>query len=185
MSYPASGVYNRFLLDNLGAAEYLDLYKQHGGDAASVMTMRIEKADLPPVDRWKQYLEDQPTEGAIRPGASGLDAANGPISFRSLPEEEYFNFAVPEITLVFQGPPAEGYRSFLYEDFFKDQPYDGRRFFIRASSGEVEVYDLFTNTMIALYATGFSTGAADIPVADGLFYFQVDKDVFPPRGEEK
>ena len=185
MSYPASGVYNRFLLEELETAEYLRLYSQYAGDVETIMTTRIEGGALPADETWLQYLENQPTEGGIRPGAPGLEAAQGPILFQSLAEGQFFGFAVPETTLVFAGPPTGGYRSFLYEDFFQDQPYDGQRYFIRASSGEAAVYDLFTNTMIALYASGFSTDMAEIPSESGLYLFRVARSVLsrPPIKE--
>lgn len=185
MSYPVSGAYTRFLLESLKAADYLNLYDKYGGGAEAVMTMRIDSGDLPAAEIWHQYLEDQPTEGAIRPGAPGLDAATGPIFFRSLDEGNFFGFAVPETTLTFDGPPSEGYRSFMYEDFFKDQPYDGQRYFIRASSVEVAVYDLFTNTMMALYAAGFSADSAEIPVVGGRHIFRVDQGVFSKEMAEQ
>ena len=178
MSYPGSAVYNQFLLDNLEAAEYLALYGRYGGDAASVMTMRINGAELPAAELWRRHLEDQPGEGAIVPGAPGLESTKGPVVFYSLPGGAQFGFAVPGTTLAFSGPAAEGYRSFLYEDFFEAGSYAGERYFIRASPGEVAVYDLFMNTMIALHASGFSADLAEIPVVDGRLLFEVDRSVF-------
>ena len=178
MSYPGSAVYNRFLLDNLGAENYLELYGRYGGNAESIMTMRINGAELPTAELWRQYLEDQPSEGAIIPGAPGLESTRAPVVFHPLPGGARFGFAVPGTTLAFSGPAAEEYRSFLFKDFFEDGRYAGERYFIRASSGEVAVYDLFTNTMIALHASGFSADLAEIPVVDGRFLFEVDRSVF-------
>ena len=88
MSYPASGVYNRFLLEKPGAAEYLELYSKYGGGAEAVMTMGLDEGDLPAEESWKQYLKNQPTEGDIRPGPPGHEAAQGPIFFR-FPEKNF------------------------------------------------------------------------------------------------
>jgi len=184
MSYPGSALYNRFLLEKLEAPDYLALYARHGGDAQSVMTMRINEAELPGETAWRQYLEKQPHEGAIKPGVAGLETTHEPVVFRPLPGGADFGFAVPGTTLAFGGPAIEGYRSFLFEDFFEDKPYARERYFIRASSGEVAVYDLFTNTMIALYASGFSNDLGEIPASDGLYFFQVDRSVFPDGLQE-
>ena len=178
MSYPGSAAYNRFLLGNQGAENYLALYGRHGGDAASVMAMRINDAELPAADLWRQYLDDQSEQGAISPGAPGLESTNGPVAFYPLPGGEKFGFAVPGTTLAYSGPAAAEYQSFLFEEFFEDGSYAGQRYFIRASSFEVAIYDLFTNTTVALHATGFSADLAEIPVVDGRFLFEVDRSVF-------
>ena len=179
MSYPGSAPYNRFLLEALGAEGYLALYARHGGDFPSVSQMRISRAELPPEEAWHQYLAEQPDEGAIGPGAVGLDSTGGPVAFQPLTDGVNYGFAVPGITLAIDGPASAGYRSFLFEEFIDDQPYTGERFLIRASSGEVGVYDLYTNTMIAFYATGFSDNLTEIPTIDSRHVFHVNRSVFP------
>ncbi len=179
MSYPGSAPYNRFLLEELGSADYLALYARYGGDFSAVSQMKINRAELPPEAAWQKYLEEQPTEGAIGPGTVGLDSESGPMGFQSFADGAHFGFAVPEITLASYGEVSAGYRSFLYEEFFDDRPYASERILIRASSGEVGVYDLYTNTMIAHYASGFSANIEEIPIVDGQYVFHVDRSVFP------
>jgi hypothetical protein len=101
------------------------------------------------------------------------------VAFHPLPDGKHFGFAVTDTMLICSGPPAPGYRSFLFEEFFPAGSYGGQRFMIRASAGEAAVYDLFTNTMIALYASGFSTDMAEIPSGNGRYLFRVDRSVFP------
>ncbi|MEN8006865.1 MAG: hypothetical protein ABFS42_07590 [Candidatus Krumholzibacteriota bacterium] len=179
MSYPGSAPFNRFLLEELESTDYLVLYERYGGDAPSVMRMKIDQAELPTEKSWRKYLEEQPAEGAIGPGAVGLETRSGPVAFHPLSDGAHFGFAVFGTTLAIAGPPSAEYRSFLYEDFFENAPYAGQRYLIRASAGEVGVYDLFTNTMIAHYASGFSDDLSEIPVVDGRFLFHVDRSVFP------
>ena len=179
MSYPGSAPYNRFLLEELGAVGYLELYARHGGDFPSVSRMRINRTELPSEAAWQKYLAGQPAEGAIGPGAAGLDPASGPVAFQPLTDDAHFGFVVPAITLASYGEASAGYRSFLYKEFFDDRPNASERFLIRASSGEVGVYDLYTNTMIAHYALGFSANITEIPMVDGRHVFHVDRSVFP------
>ncbi len=103
MSYPGSAPYNRFLLEELGAEDYLALYARYGGDFPAVSQMRISRAELPPETAWQEYLAGQPTEGAIGPGAAGLDSTSGPVVFQALTDDVHFGFAVPEITLAIDG----------------------------------------------------------------------------------
>lgn len=184
MSYPGSAPYNRFLLEVLGAAEYLELYRRYGGKAEAVMQMKVAAADLPDEGEWIQFLENQPTEGAVKPGAPGIEAVPGPTAFYDLAGGDDFGFLVPGTTLTTAGPAPAGYRSFLFEEFFENEPYAGQRYYIRASIGEVAVYDLFTNTMVALYASGFSSDPVDIPAENGRFQFQVDRSVFANEMKE-
>ena len=179
MSYPGSAPYNRFLLEELGSEGYLELYARYGGDFPSVSRMRIKGAELPPEAAWQKYLAGQPAEGAIGPGAVGIDPTSGPVAFQPLTDDAHFGFAVPAITMASYGEMSAGYRSFLYEEFFDDQSYAGERILIRASLGEVGVYDLYTNTMIAHYASGFSATITEIPTVDSRYVFHVDRSVFP------
>lgn len=179
MSYPGSAVYNRFLMEKLSPPNYLELYARHGGEAQDLMSMRIGPDDLPGEEAWQEYLDDQPLEGNLTPGAPGMDTTLGPVTFHPLPGGTQFGFAVPETLLVFDGMPPAGYQSFLYEEFFSEAPYGGHRYFIRASSQEAAVYDLFTNTMLALYASGFSANPVEIPLGGDLYLFRVDRSAFP------
>jgi len=186
LSYPASAPVNRFLLEALGATEYLALYAGHGGDQQSVLTMKIDRNELPPGAQWSEYAADRKRCGAITPGADGLKEAGDPVAFQPLAGGEHLGFAVPAITLGRAGTPPGGYRSFLFEEFLDDASYGGERYLIRASAAEVGVYDLFTNTMIAHYASAFSSSGAEIPLLDGRFVFTVDQSAFPsyPAGLE-
>ena len=179
ISYAGSAPYNRFLLDHLEISEYLALYTQYGGDGQSVSQMRIRRTDLPADIEWKHYLAEQPREGAVGPGAAGLEMTRGPVAFRSLPESKHFGFVVPEITLATDGSTSVGYRSFLFEQFFDNQSYAGERILIRASSEEVGVYDLYTNTMIAHYTSGLSDSITAILNTDGRYVFHIERSVFP------
>ena len=179
MSYPGSAPYNRFLLEYLGVAGYLELYARYGGDASAVSGMTIRKSELPPDAAWRRFLDEQPRTGSVTPGVGGLDVGADTFTFRPLPAGAQFGFAVPGITLALAGPAPAGYRSFLFEELLGDQPYAGERYLIRASAEEVGVYDLFTNTMIAHTAMAISGDPEDIPFIAGRYVFSVDRAVFP------
>jgi hypothetical protein len=179
VSYPVAGVYNRFLMENLPLEDYLAHYARNGGDQAAAMSLQIPPADLPGEAAWRRYLDTAPLAGAIIPGAPDLEAVAGPVAFRPLPGGTHFGFALTDTLLFAAGKPVPGYHSFLFADHFPDGTYAGQRYFIRVSPQEAAVYDLFTNTMIALYASGFAADTATIPSCEGLFRFRVDKAVFP------
>lgn len=178
MSYPGTGVYNRFLLEDLGSTDYLELYDRYGGSGQAVLTMRIDNGDLPDQVLWLRYLEEQSAAGAISPGAPGLEQSEGTIAFQPDSAGTRISFAVPRTSLAFEGPPAEDYRSFLFEELQEGEPYAGQRYFVRASGAEAAVYDLYTNTMLAFFSTGFSPDPVEIPEMDGRYFFQVDASVF-------
>jgi len=179
ISYPGSAPYNRFLLDYLGISKYLALYTQYGGDSQAVSQLRILRTVLPADIEWQHYIAEQPQEGAIGPGAEGLEMTHGPVAFRLLPDTMHYGFAVPEVTLTIEKPTDVQYRSILYEQFFETQPYAGERILIRASSEEIGVYDLYTNTMIAHYTVGLSNNITEVPISNNLYLFHIDRSVFP------
>lgn len=184
ISYPSSAPYNRFLLDYLEISNYLMLYVRYGGDAQSVSQMRVKRPELPTEAEWRRYLAKQQHECAIGPRAIGFDTTYGPVAFQLLPDEMHFGFAVPEITMLFDSMPFVAYHSFLFEQLFKDRSYDGARFLIKASSKEVGVYDLYTNTLIAHYASGLYNSMQEIPTFDNRYVFHIDRLVFPDDIED-
>jgi len=56
LSYPLSGLYNLFLLNELGIEQYLKLYQKYSGTAQELEKMRILKNDLPEYSKWKEYI---------------------------------------------------------------------------------------------------------------------------------
>jgi hypothetical protein len=179
LSYPASATYNRFLLESLGPADYLELYGRHGGDEFAIVNLEIPQAELPSDEGWQRFLSAQGNEGAIGSGAGGLNLVGEPVAFHPLPGGEHYGFSVPTLTLATEGESPAEYRSFLFEELVNDHPYRGERFLIRASSEEVGIYDLFTNTMIAHYSLAFSESAKAIPIHDDRYLFHVDRSLFP------
>ncbi len=179
LSYPASALYNRFLLESLGAAAYLDLYRRFGGGESTALHLEIPKSELPPAEEWRRFLAEQGDECPIGPGAEGLGGATEPIVFHPLPDGEHFGFAVPALTLIPGSKGSAECGSFLYEELVDGHPYHGERFLIRASAEEIGIYDLFTNTMIAHYSLAFTEKAEAIPTLNGRYLFHVDSSLFP------
>jgi hypothetical protein len=56
MTYAVSGLYNSFLLSELGGEKYLELYKKVNGDLEYVKGLSLNSVILPDNSKWEQYL---------------------------------------------------------------------------------------------------------------------------------
>ncbi len=57
MTYPVAGLYNSFLLSELGGEKYLELYKKVNGDLEYVKNIKNVNLELPIKERFAKYLE--------------------------------------------------------------------------------------------------------------------------------
>lgn len=58
MTYAVSGLYNSFLLSELGGEKYLELYRSVNGDLEYVKNINLDVVDIPSITIWNSFLED-------------------------------------------------------------------------------------------------------------------------------
>lgn len=179
MSYPSSGTYVRYLIEEVGIERFLELYREYSSTSHTSIPEKIDISNLHTGASWAKYLEDTASKKSIRPfEVSQVKELVPPFSFHYSEEKGSILFGVPSQSL-YQGPSMQkGYSSFLFKELMPEKEYPGSKYYIRASDSEVGVYDLHTNTMIAFYAQAFSDPPMPVTTKDGLFYFEIHKNVF-------
>jgi hypothetical protein len=80
--------------------------------------------------------------------------------------------------------PLSNYKSKKFEEVFPKTEYAGHKYLIKAGSREVNIYNLYTNILIASYSAGFTLDNKEVPNEDGYFIFYVKKDVFEEEIEK-
>ncbi len=181
MSYPASGLYTRFLIDTLGFDAYEQLYEKYSGSIDQVEKHPINTTDLPDETIWQQYLARFGDKDVL-PATGNAENMIGFIKgkeYMVAQNRDWYLFVTQKDLLVSTQNRHPDYDSKLFKELFPNRDYKSEKYAIRVSASEISVYNLFTNNLIAKYASGFSTDMKPIPVDEHeSFRFLVRKTVF-------
>jgi hypothetical protein len=74
--------------------------------------------------------------------------------------------------------PLSNYKSKKFNEEFPSIEYGGYKYLIKADPREVNIYNFYTNILIASYSAGFSLKNKEVPKEEGYFIFYVRKEVF-------
>lgn len=190
LSYPVSGLYNRFLIDEVGIERYLELYRKYSGASSETYQQVVIDNDLPRLERWKRYLNEFSENKVI---AFDENCANSSLLYKGAGSEirencDRYYFRMADTLLVHVEDVAGAYASEKFAELFSDKGgvrYKGEKYLLIANSDEISIYNLYTNNLIAHYAKGFSTHPVDVPTVNGLYVFSASKKLFDegPEGQ--
>ena len=180
MSYPVSGLYNYFLIEELGIERYLSLYIKYSGTYEDVSQMNIVQDDLPTLERWQEFLNEFKENKTI-----GFDY-NCPQVFQILHDTkaeilencDRYYFSIKDTLIISSGDEQKRYKSRKFEEIFPNKRYNGEKYLIMASNDEISVYNLYTNCLIANFVSAFSEPVEIVPLHDGFYKFSVPKRIF-------
>jgi hypothetical protein len=57
LTYPVSGLYVRFLIENIGMENFIKLYKKYSSDISEIDNLELNLAELPESRNWNAYLK--------------------------------------------------------------------------------------------------------------------------------
>ncbi len=180
LTYPAAGLYNRFLVGTIGIRRYLGLYRVHSGFFADSTTRYIDPSELPDEARWKSFLAGSAAEPVINLDSTACGAH---IIFQAgtstvCEDSTRYHFLLADNLVVPGNARYPGYVSRIFREMMPQEQYKGEKFLIRVSDNEVAVYNLFTNTLIADYAMSFSLPPKKVTRVGGRLSFNLRKDAF-------
>lgn len=181
VSYPAAGLYNEFLFETIGGEQYLKLYRKHSGSAGDSTVLLIDPGELPPMSAWQSYLQKRAQESPIIldsvPQSAGMIFENEQAGIFG-DSSAYYYFALSDSLLLPGDLALPGYVSRIFREHFPGRAYRGEKYLIRAAAQEISVYNLFTNSLIANYATSFSLPPKNVPRQGNTYYFGIRRTVF-------
>lgn len=179
LTYPVSALFSSFLINDIGIEEYLKVYKKFSGDDNFVATVDPDFMFKDFAKRFDDFLtnDKNKTDISLNHDDSGKNIING--EFGSIKEtgEEYFIETKINLLLSNSSIPAD-YQSKKWNDLFENAKYSGEKYLITVNSKEVNVYNLFTNNLIASYSSGFSQTGKTIPYENGFYKFSINKNIF-------
>jgi len=180
LSYPVSGLYSEFLVEQIGIEKYLKLYRKYSGTADEVERMKTDENELPERAAWHEFIHDYSQKKPVDFRDSEIqaqmiyDGASARISEDSL----YYYFNLRDTLLVGADRSFREYQSKKFHNVFKNEEYQGEKYLILANANEISIYNLFTNNLIANYVSSFSESHAPVPSENESYYFRVRKYVF-------
>lgn len=180
LSYPASGIYIAFLLEELGIENFLKLYLKYSGSTYEVEKMQIPLADFPEKSVWEKYLQKRANLASIGflKAPAEVKMINKSEFIHLFQDTENYYFEINDRLLISDSQEKTDFQSSKFFEIFPNQKYKGEKYAIIANSNEIMIYNLFTNNLIANYVRSFSINNLPVPEENGFFKFSVKKNVF-------
>ncbi|MFH1194975.1 MAG: hypothetical protein V1720_04645 [bacterium] len=180
MTYPLSGLYNKFLINEIGVEKYLELYRKYSGDYNFVRTLTVAMSDLLPIEKWNDFIIKISGESAI--GFNGAAQQKELIistnSARIFADSNNFFFEIKDTFFLFGNKMIPHFQSTKFVEIFVGRKYNGAMYFINVSGDDISIYNLYTNNLIANYVKSFAVPQKDVPQTNGYFRFSVPKELF-------
>jgi hypothetical protein len=180
LSYPAAGLYNKFLVESMGIEPYLALYRKYSSSPGGAAASRIPREALPGDSLWSECIQRSTARSAISLDSPPTQAT---ILYNTETEQvtkddEWYHFLLSN-GAVFPGRERyPHYVSRAFTDAFPGKTYNGDKYMILVTAEQVSVFNLLTNDLIASYAAAFASPAERVPRIGDRYRFSVRKEVF-------
>ena len=182
MSYPLAGLYNKFLIYELGINKFLSLYEKYSGNEPVIESLKINPNDLPPDDKWEIYLKNYPDSNSIKIDISNYDGYKEIESRKNIfvisENPDYYSFMIKDSLLLVPARKNNSYQSKLFQELFPHKKYESEKNAIIADSNEVSVYNFYSNNLIAKYVRNFSPLNKKVEQINNLYRFAIKKKIF-------
>ncbi len=187
ITYPVAGLYNAFLLKEMGARRYIKLYKEVNGSLFDIEKMGKNQINLPGTEIYNSYLKDYRSQPNIFVDNNdtnkiyGEQLKNKPGLFNKI--KNYFKFSVRS-PFIFSPQKsnlvADSYRSKKYIEISGDTASWKivLKYGITADFNSISLYNFYTNELITSYSQNFSFDSQTVPVIDNMYEFFINENVF-------
>lgn len=183
MSYAVAGLYNSFLLSELGGEKYLELYKKVNGDLEFVKGLYSSQINLPEIAKFDYYLNKYNDDKLMYVDekdtiSTELDikASNGNCVISG----DYVKFFTKEKYSIGFGEllTFEKYYSRKFSELYQTDKVCYFKYFILTNENEISIYNLWNDEMIYSYSYGLSVVPINIPSIKGYYTFFIQSSLF-------
>jgi hypothetical protein len=177
MSYPLSGLYNKFLLSSFSFENFVELYRKYS--SSNVSQSIISPDDLPDISKWEDFLDGYSTDNiSIDFNEESYNSLTENDFYYLKANEEYYLVGTKESLLISTPDKQKKYLSKIFRDSYFDKEYNGEKYLINVNDSEISIYNLYTDNLIANYVSGFTLEMKPVPKENGLYKFTVKKNIF-------
>ncbi|MGE5796142.1 MAG: hypothetical protein ACM34N_05120 [Ignavibacteria bacterium] len=179
ITYPVAGLYSLFLMKQFGIESYLKLYKKYSGTENFVSEIKVNALMLPPTNQFEKFIDSLKSGSLVSVDVPDKNVKISEGPFYSISEtENHYIISLRRNILFTPKEIPDGYKSKKFAEVFPEIKYQGEKYLITASSREINIYNLYTNILIASYTAGFTPDNKEVPTEKGLFKFMIRKDAF-------
>lgn len=181
MSYALSGLYNKFLLIELGVEKYLEMYKSVNGNLDFVKSIRPENINLPSKEKFEKFLTEFNREKIMYVDKNDTNETIKISGFnaRFINVNNYYKFfSTGRFSIGSSSSFIKDYKSRKYNELYKVNDNCVFKYCIILSENELDVYNLYNDELIYSYSKGLSVNPFTIPFDYGEYTFFLRKDLF-------
>lgn len=180
LSYPLSGIFNRFLLDSWPLKKYLAFYRKHSGTNTRHRGRTLTLSQLPDSSEFMNYLSEFNQTAQVTfpeiPDAQPILSGDWGKIWES---ESNYIFRLKGGIRLTPPTPFKHFNSQEFAEIFPDTPYRNEQYLLEMTADEVKLFNLYSATLDAFYSNGLSTEIRQIKNTDDMFEFAISKDIFP------
>jgi len=192
LTYPVAGLYNAFLLKELGAGQYLKLYRCVNTSIDNLDNILVSSLHLPDYTEFLFFLKDYSENPCIYVDENDTNKIYIELGNRDSlivkagmfnKIKDYFKFSIRS-PFVFSpqdfGVVSSNYISRDYIDITGDTSHISRvlKYGITADTNSVNLYNFYTNEVIASYIRNFTIDNKSVPLINSKYEFFIRDDVF-------
>lgn len=185
LTYPVAGLYNAFLIKELGAKKYTELYKGVNGSIEYLKNIISSQINLQDMKIYDNYLKDYVSEPNIYIDKNDTHKVDFIIhhvgSLRKV--DKYYKFSIVS-PFIFspsdQNAVGKEYKSKKFAEITheNENDYEGFKYGIAADSLSVSLYNFYTNEIIASYINNFSLNPQKVSVNNSRYEFFIKNKIF-------
>lgn len=147
ISYPLSGIFSKFLLENLSIEDYISFYKETKVDTTQKLLSDFNEY----IGKYKSFRDIVFTQS-----------------------DEFEKIIVDSSFFLSTQNPVENYLSLKFKELFKDKVYKGEKYYFAIEKNEINIYNLYSNELIASHVNSFADNPVEY-FADGKYKFYISK----------
>lgn len=185
MCYAVAGLYNSFLLSELGGGKYLELYKRVNGSLEKIKQINSANLKISEIELFNDYLIQYGNNSIMQ--VDSLDKSE-PNSYVKgifgycIPIGKYYKFYIIKDLLIgpIENEVKNDYNSKLLFEFSKEKNNNPLKYYLTVDNSFLKIYNLYNDEMIYSYNENLSELNIKIPVIKGFggdyFTFFILKD---------
>lgn len=177
LTYPVASLFNSFLINELKIEKYLELYKQNSGDEKYISTLQTNLSQFE--SRFNKFLDEYTPVDYIKfdfePFAKVIAQTESIMIKES---NDFYEFETTSNLSFGNKNHNENFVSKKFLEIYPDHEYNNQKYLITVNKSEINVYNLYTNNLIASYSSGFSLNPQNVKSDNGVFKFAIRKIIF-------
>ncbi len=181
ISYPISGVFCNYLIQQEGLDQFLALYRDYSGSQDRVASMDLNDRFRELNDSWSQFVSSSVADYAITlPAESdGLKEIYRSDDLSCSSNTDCYLINCSDTVFLGARPELSELEGDRITTLFGQRRYNGEKYAIIAGPQEIQLYNLYTDNLIANLVCAFRAETDQIAAVDGRYSFQIKKAILP------